>query len=112
MKEFVIDKKSIGTNTLAKAASTLLLAILVLFISSTVIFAAESKQSVENMVPLMFEQISAYSTCGLSMGITQSMSTLGKFMLILDMYLGRIGAFTFFMSFYKSRKRESKNQIP
>lgn len=111
-KEFVIDKKSIGTNTLAKAASTLLLAILVLFISSTVIFAAESKQSVENMVPLMFEQISAYSTCGLSMGITQSMSTLGKFMLILDMYLGRIGAFTFFMSFYKSRKRESKIKYP
>lgn len=111
-KEFVVDKKAIGTNTLAKAASTLLLAMLVLFISSIIIFASENKLSTQNMIPLIFEQISAYSTCGLSMGITPSLSPVSKFILILDMYLGRIGAFTFFMSFAKSSKTQTKIKYP
>ena len=111
-KEFVVDKKAIGANTLAKAISTLLLAMSVLTISTMIILIAENKRPDTSFTALMFEQISAYATCGLSMGVTSSLSVVSKLVIIIDMYLGRIGAFTFFMSFSKSSKQISKIKYP
>ncbi len=111
-KEYVVDKKAIGTNTLAKAASTVLLAMFILFISAMLIFAAENRKGTQNLLMLIFEQISAYSTCGLTMGVTSSITTFSKLVLIMDMYLGRIGAFTFFMSFARSNRETSKIKYP
>ncbi|MDE5654879.1 MAG: hypothetical protein K2I46_04655, partial [Clostridia bacterium] len=64
------------------------------------------------LVMLIYEQISAYSTCGLTMGATSTMTTFSKLVIIVDMYLGRIGAFTFFMSFAKSNREISKIKYP
>lgn len=111
-KEFIIDKKSIGTNTLAKAACTVLLAIFILFISCMLIFAAESSKGTDDFFPLLFEQISAYSTCGLAMNPMPNLSTFSRLVIIVDMYLGKIGAFTFFMSFVKSNREISKIKYP
>lgn len=111
-KEFIVDKKAIGTNTLAKAASTVLLAMFVLFISAMLIFAAENKRAIDNLLPMIFQQISAYSTCGLSMNPSLPMTDFSKLVLVMDMYLGRIGAFTFFMSFAKSHREISKIKYP
>ncbi|MDE5548745.1 MAG: hypothetical protein K2J13_00680 [Clostridia bacterium] len=111
-KEYVVDKRAIGANTLAKAISTLMLAMIVLSISSLIIFIAENSKSEATLMQLIFEQIGAYSTCGLSLGITSSLSVVSKLVIILDMYLGRIGAFTFFMSFAKSSRIVSKIKYP
>lgn len=43
---------------------------------------------------IIFEAFSAFATVGLSMGITQSLSHSGKVIIILLMYLGRIGPLT------------------
>ena len=111
-KEYVVDKKAIGANTLAKAISTLLLAVCVLIISMLIILIAENNRSDTALTSLLFEQVSAYSTCGLSMGITPSLSVTSKLVIVIDMYLGRIGAFTFFMSFARSSKQISKIKYP
>ncbi|MDE5990728.1 MAG: hypothetical protein K2H36_03975 [Clostridia bacterium] len=111
-KEYVVDKRAIGANTLAKAISTLLLAMSVLTLSALIILIAENNRQDTAFTPLMFEQISAYATCGLSMGVTSSLSIVSKLVIIIDMYLGRIGAFTFFMSFAKSRKQNLKIKYP
>ena len=42
----------------------------------------------------MFEVISAFGTVGLSTGITQSLSVGSKIILILTMFIGRIGIST------------------
>ena len=41
---------------------------------------------------LLFEQVSAYSTAGLSTGITAGLCAASKTVLILTMYIGRVGA--------------------
>lgn len=41
--------------------------------------------------PLMFEAASALGTVGLSMGITSSLDIIGKWIIILLMFIGRIG---------------------
>ncbi|MDE6189410.1 MAG: Trk family potassium uptake protein [Clostridia bacterium] len=107
-KYFVVDKRAIGSNTLAKAISTLLLAISVLTISTIIILIAENNRPQTDLTFVIFEEISAYSTCGLSLGSSADLSTISKLIIIIDMYLGRIGAFTFFMSFANSRKQISK----
>src|SRR5690606_37354401 len=46
-------------------------------------------------LPLFFEAVSALTTCGLSMGITASLSFFGKLCIILLMFIGRVGILTF-----------------
>lgn len=43
---------------------------------------------------LLFEQISAYSTAGLSTGITAALCPASRVVLILTMFIGRVGAVT------------------
>jgi len=43
---------------------------------------------------IVFEAISAFGTVGLSMGITSTLSGFGKIIIILLMYLGRVGPLT------------------
>lgn len=47
-----------------------------------------------NPLYLMFEAASALGTTGMSAGITASLSSLSKFVLIVLMYMGRVGVFT------------------
>ncbi len=45
-------------------------------------------------IALAFETVSAFATCGLSMGITAKLSALGKIVIMLTMFVGRIGPLT------------------
>ena len=49
-------------------------------------------------VPVLFETVSAFGTVGLSLGITGDLSAAGKCVIIVLMYLGRIGIMTFALS--------------
>ena len=46
----------------------------------------------------LFEVVSAFSTCGLSLGITAELNTLGRLLISLMMFLGRLGALTIMMA--------------
>jgi trk system potassium uptake protein TrkH len=43
---------------------------------------------------LAFETVSAFSTTGLSTGVTPKLSTSGKLLITLTMFIGRIGPLT------------------
>jgi trk system potassium uptake protein TrkH len=47
-------------------------------------------------VPLIFEAVSAFGTVGLSMGTTENLGTAGKWIIIVLMFLGRVGPLAFF----------------
>ena len=46
------------------------------------------------MGDIIFETVSAFGTVGLSVGITPHLSFPGKLVIILTMYMGRIGPLT------------------
>lgn len=52
-------------------------------------------------IDLVFEVISAISTVGLSRNITGHLGTGAKYLIIILMFIGRLGVLTFFLSFYK-----------
>jgi trk system potassium uptake protein len=47
-----------------------------------------------DILRIAFEQVSAFATVGLSTGITAGLSDAGKMVIILSMYIGRVGTLT------------------
>jgi Trk-type K+ transport system membrane component len=47
-----------------------------------------------DFMKLLFEEVSAFGTVGLSTGITSGLSDGGKLILICTMYIGRVGTLT------------------
>ena len=46
------------------------------------------------MIDIIYEEVSAFSTVGASTGITPHLSSFGKLVVILSMYVGRLGTLT------------------
>jgi Trk-type K+ transport system membrane component len=51
-----------------------------------------------NVMHLVFEEVSALSTVGLSMGVTSSLGVAAKTILVLSMFIGRIGSLTIILA--------------
>lgn len=86
-----IVKHTISNSTISRAYSIALFSISLIFIST--FFLSVSEPDID-LVSLLFEEISAFGTVGLSTGITSSLSDTGKSIIILTMYIGRIGTLT------------------
>lgn len=56
-----------------------------------------------NFIEVLFEVMSAFGTVGLSTGITPELSSLSKFVIILTMYVGRVGPLTIASLFVHKR---------
>lgn len=58
----------------------------------------------KNLLSLAFETFSAYSTTGLSLGVTPHLSAAGRLVIILTMFVGRVGSLTLLVAFVKKAK--------
>ncbi len=61
-------------------------------------------------LPIMFEATSAFNTVGLSMGMTDGLSSTGRLITILLMFVGRVGPLTFAASLAR-RKTGARGQF-
>jgi trk system potassium uptake protein TrkH len=64
-----------------------------------------STESQTKFLPVLFETVSAFGTVGLSLGITAELSTLGKLVLCVVMFVGRIGALSLGLAMSLREKR-------
>ena len=72
-------------------------ALTVLLLGLVMVFSVAFFLTISEGLPLiqiLFETVSAFSTVGLSTGITGELSTVGRLIIILTMYFGRIGPLT------------------
>lgn len=53
---------------------------------------------------LLFEVISAFGTVGMSLGLTPELSTVGKVLISILMFIGRVGPLTLAFALAKGRK--------
>jgi len=97
-KNVEIVKHTISSDTISRAYSIALFSISLIFIST---FALSITEPDKNFLSLLFEEISAFGTVGLSTGITSSLSFAGKSIIILTMYIGRIGTLTLALAITK-----------
>ena len=51
------------------------------------------------ILDLVFEEVSAFGTVGLSTGITADLTDAGKYIIVISMFVGRVGTLTVAFSF-------------
>jgi len=93
-------RRTLPLESVMKAFTVITLAICVIFFSSFILLLT---QPVASMKEALFEVFSAFSTVGLSLGITPKLSSLGKIVIILTMYIGRIGPLTLLYAFSRQK---------
>ena len=98
-KHLELNYRSINYELLDKAYIIFMFTIFGIFIGTFILTLTDSNISILN---LFFEQVSAYCTVGLSTGITSSLSVGGKIVIMLSMFIGRIGTLT--IAFALSKK--------
>ena len=86
---------SVFYRTISEAA--LRIAISVIMMGATIVLVSSSALLMLSDAPLdrvLFEVISAYATCGLSVGLSGELPPAGKYVLSATMFVGRIGITT------------------
>ena len=87
-------KRAIPEETVSKALSIFILAVIVLTAGLIVLLVTQPSPPREDFLTYLFEAVSAFGTVGLSMGITPSLTVIGKIAIIGIMLLGRVGLLT------------------
>ena len=86
--------RSLMPRTLYKAVGVVVKGILIVLAASILIILAEEWAGHPvSLADIVFETISAFGTVGLSNGITSSLQDLSKTILIVTMFIGRVGLF-------------------
>lgn len=89
--ETIVFKRRVSFQTVSKALSILGLSASLVLIVTTIMNLIESKP----MLDILFEATSAFGTVGLTTGLTPGLHTSSKLLLILLMFLGRVGPVSF-----------------
>jgi len=88
-----VFQRKIPNTTTKKALCIFFISIALVAIAFSAIVMFESKGPLKNE-DIFFETISAFGTVGLSMGITSQLTVPSKLLIILLMFIGRLGPLT------------------
>ena len=91
--EVEIFKRSVRIVVVGRAVTVTLFFTAVLFASTLALSVTENSSGFP-MIDIMFEAASALGTVGLSTGITDSLTMVGKLIIIIEMLIGRLGPLT------------------
>jgi len=91
--EVEIFRRSIHASMVYRAMTVTIFFAAILLVSTFALAVAERHNSFETSA-VMFETASALGTVGLSCGITPSLTTAGKLIIIITMLIGRLGPLT------------------
>ena len=87
------------------------------FICVTITITATALLSVTEVIPrefgieyVAFEVFSAFGTVGVTLGLTPHLTMIGKFVIMLLMFIGRVGVYTFLLSI-AGRQRSNEGLI-
>jgi trk system potassium uptake protein len=83
--------REISNESIRKAFGTILLSFLIIGLG---VFLVTLFDPEKNLIAVAFEIFSAFSTVGLSLGITGDLSPLSKIVVTIIMFLGRVGTLT------------------
>ena len=91
-----IFRRTLTADTVGRAISVFVVAVIVIYVATMALTVSELGTTIHEesrglFLELLFEVVSAFGTVGLSVGITSKLSTLGKLILVVVMFIGRLG---------------------
>ena len=99
-----IYRREIADSSVRRAFATISLSLIVIGIGIILILTFDPNLGLLNVA---FECFSAYSTVGLSLGITSNLSDPSKFILILIMFIGRVSMLSILIAVFKKVKHKN-----
>jgi len=115
-KQTVIERCAVDEKSLNKAFTLIIFALVIVFTSTAVLLSTEGGDVAHHLskglfLEVLFEVVSAFGTVGLSVGLTPKLSTPGKIVVILLMFVGRLGPILF-LSFVQSWQTKERFRWP
>ena len=104
-----VEHSQISNSAVLRAMTILLFSACFVILGTIVLSFTDPDKE---MIGLVFEQVSAFTTTGLSTGITPDLSTGSKVTLIVSMFMGRIGLLTFGFALINKIKAEPDYKYP
>jgi len=101
-KDINIFYRKVPQHTIEKAFIVIIISFLLISMAFLLVLTFDKGNS---MSDLLFETVSAFGTVGLSLGVTTKLTILSKIVIMVTMFIGRIGPLTILLAM--SRK-ESK----
>ncbi len=93
-----VFKREISPISARRAFAILSLSIIIIGISTLLLAFFDGNKG---LLPIAFECFSAYSTVGLSLGVTSQLSDPGKLVIIFTMFIGRVSMLTILVAFLR-----------
>jgi len=94
--------RTLGPEIAVRAATLIALGLLVIFAAGTALLAVQPGLG---MKEALFEVFSAFGTVGLSLGVTPGLTPAGKVVVILTMFVGRVGPLTLLYAVSRRKPR-------
>lgn len=114
VKSFILGKEDIEVYQRRIGESTVKKSLGIFFIGVFIVLFGTLIMTIVNpeftLLQSSFEVISAYATVGLSIGGTPSLTALGKVVIMILMFLGRVGSLTIFVALL-SRNNRVKSKV-
>jgi trk system potassium uptake protein len=103
MDRIEIAHRTVPNTVIFRSITAVFLAVVMMTIGLILLTIVENF----SFLDILFEQVSAFMTVGLSRGITGNLSDIGKFIIIFSMFAGRVGMLTLAVAF--AQKKISRN---
>lgn len=108
-KDVEFSHRRFSQTNISRALLLVFLASIVIVVATLILTQTERIPKGFGLEYIVFEVLSAFGTVGLSLGLTPHLTVIGKLVIMLLMFIGRVGIFT---SLYSLSKRQTKvNQI-
>lgn len=96
-----VHGRRVPTDLISKAIAVTALALSLVTGVTLILSVTENARFLE----VLFETVSAFGTVGLTMGITPSLTAIGKVLITSTMFMGRVGPLTVFVALAQARRR-------
>lgn len=101
-----IPRAIVGRSVAIIASAFLILHLAVLLLQAVETSGVIRAAAQGRFLSLLFEATSALGTVGLSMGITSALSSPGKLLIVLLMFVGRVGPLTMALAILERQRRQ------
>ncbi|MDQ0214854.1 potassium uptake TrkH family protein [Oikeobacillus pervagus] len=106
-RDIKIFKREIHEIDIMRSIAVTIMAVSIFLTATLILLVTEDHELIE----IIFEVASAFGTCGLSLGITDELTVVGKLVLIVLMFIGRVGILSF-LFMIGGREKVSKYHYP
>ena len=103
--EVVLFNRNLSSEITRKAVAVTTMSFMIVIISTILLSLTIDR----TIVDVLYETVSATATVGLSRNLTPFLNSIGKIIIIITMYLGRVGPISLAIAF--KSKKESTNLI-